>query len=110
MPDTDGTTYEPAHDRKRLVTLRDRILSLMMDGAWRTLEDIRGRCGGSETGCSAKLRDLRKEAHGGHTVDARRRGLRSAGIWEYRLAPPLPAVPETGQQDLFDTEPRPRWW
>lgn len=38
----------------------------------------------SETGLSARIRDLRKEKHGGHTVDRRQRGGKGS-LWEFRL-------------------------
>jgi hypothetical protein len=57
----------------------------MSDGAWRTLEEIRSRVGGSEAAISARLRDLRKDKFGGHIVESRRRGDGSRGLWEYRL-------------------------
>lgn len=80
----DGSTYSPGHDAERLGTQLVRVLSLMADGQWRTLPEIQSRVGGSESGVSARLRDLRKERFGAHTVDRRRRGGRG-GVYEYRL-------------------------
>ena len=77
-----GKTYDPALDEERLTKLLGRVFELMRDGEWRTLAQIRERVGGSETGISAKLRDLRKARFGGYAVDARRA---DGGLWEYRL-------------------------
>jgi len=81
----DGTTYSPEHDEDRLGTLLQRVKALMSDGGWRTLSEIRAVTGGSESGISARLRDFRKEGHGGHSVERRRRGDPKQGVHEYRL-------------------------
>lgn len=82
----DGDTFEPNLDFSRLLTLMERVEALMSDGLWRTLEEIRSLCGGSEASVSARLRDLRKEKWGAHIVERRRRGEPKAGLWEYRVA------------------------
>ena len=51
----------------------------MGDQHWRTLHEIASWVGGSETGISARLRDLRKD---GYTVN-RRRVTGANGLWEY---------------------------
>lgn len=79
------TTLDYNLDGTRLRVLRNRILDLMLDGRWRTLAEIQARCGGAETGVSAKLRDLRKFEYGAYTVDRRRRGEPTSGLWEYRV-------------------------
>lgn len=81
----DGFTVAPEHDDQRLTGQLGRVRALMADGAWRTLGEIVAAAGGSEAGCSARLRDLRKRRHGAHTVERQRRGGPSAGIFEYRL-------------------------
>ena len=81
----EGQTYNPEHDGARLGTQLERVKGLMSDTLWRTLSEIRSQTGGSEAGISARLRDLRKEKFGGHTVLRRRRGAPSQGLWEYRL-------------------------
>jgi len=40
-PHFNGPDYVPKLDQKRLTTQKDRIKSLMLDGTWRTLSDIR---------------------------------------------------------------------
>ncbi len=60
------------------------------NGRWLTVPELAGRVrvrmGSliSETGLSARIRDLRKEKNGGHTVDKRPRGGRG-NLWEFRL-------------------------
>lgn len=81
-PDFDGATYEPPLDRQRLGTLFERVRTLMLDGAWRTLSDIQYQCGGSEASVSARLRDLRKEKFGAYNVERRRV---AGGLFAYRI-------------------------
>lgn len=81
-PRFDGATIEP-QDVPRLATALGRVLKLMSDGVWRTLATIASECETSEAGASARLRDLRKERFGRHTVERRRV---NGGLWEYRIA------------------------
>lgn len=81
IPKFDGVTIEP-QDVPRLATALGRVLTLMRDGEWRTLATIASECGTSEAGASARLRDLRKERFGSHTVERRRV---DGGLWEYRV-------------------------
>lgn len=81
----DGKTYEERHDGERLASQFERVFSLMKDGRWRTLEEIAATVHGSESGVSARLRDMRKPKFGGHTVERRARGDRERGLFEYRL-------------------------
>ena len=78
----DGKTYNPSRDYTRLKTQLEAVQELMADGRWRTLDTIKGLCGGSDASISARLRDLRKSKHGGLTVKSRHR---VRGIWEYRV-------------------------
>lgn len=59
---------------------RERVLSLMRDGQWRTLEEIAGQTSMSEPSASARLRDLRKDEFGGWRVEKR---LRDKDLYEY---------------------------
>ena len=77
-----GETYDPALDGDRLRAQLARVKRLMRDGHWRTLADIAVVARGSEAGVSARLRDLRKQKFGGHTVERRRL---FGGLHEYRL-------------------------
>jgi len=79
----DGATVDPAIDWERLNTLQGRVYRFMQDGQWRTLRSIADRCGGSEASVSARLRDLRKEKWGKHTVDRKRF---AGGLFFYRVA------------------------
>lgn len=83
----DGKTYEPKKDKKRLTGQAKRVFDLMRDGRWRTLSEIQNATGGSdsEAGISARLRDFRKAPWGSHTVNRRRRGEDTKGLFEYQL-------------------------
>lgn len=85
LPKFGGATYDPASDQKRLTGQLQRVFEAMRGGQWMTLGEIQAIAGGSEAGVSARIRDFRKVAFGGHTVDRRRRGEASRGIWEYKL-------------------------
>lgn len=78
-------TLEAALDMERIGRLLDRVRNLMLDGRWRTIPEICDEVGGSETGVSARLRDLRKPAHGAFRVEYRRRGEAGRGLFEYRV-------------------------
>ena len=79
----DGETFEATKDEKRLNHQAEIVWNLMRDGEWRTLQEISARTKAPEASVSARLRDLRKEDFGGHTV-ARRR-CAAGGTYEYRL-------------------------
>jgi hypothetical protein len=83
----DGATYDPEHDQERLSTQLERVKAVGMTGYF-TLAELKERCGGSEAGISARLRDLRKTRFGGYVVDPQRRDDPKDGIWEYRVYPP----------------------
>lgn len=85
-PDHDGATFDRGLDLDRLNAQTRRVYDLMRDGTWRTLREIAAATGDPEASVSARLRDLRKAAFGGFTVERRRRGEPKAGIWEYRLS------------------------
>jgi len=76
--DFSGRTYEPAFDRERLNAQQKRVFSLMADGQWRTLDEIRTVTKDPEASISARLRDLRNKY--GLTVDRRRRGDPKQGL------------------------------
>ena len=78
----DGKTYKPSRDYTRLKTQLEAVHELMTDGRWRTLDTIKGLCGGSDASVSARLRDLRKPKYGSLVVERRHR---IGGIWEYRV-------------------------
>ena len=70
-----------ADDCARLEGQTLRIYRLMIDGTWRTLEEIQRATGDPQASISAQLRHLRKPRFGGNIVDKQRRGNQ----WEYRL-------------------------
>jgi hypothetical protein len=82
----DGVTIVPEFDRIRLGKQLRRVLQCLLIGDWLTLAEIRHRTRDPEASISARIRDLRKPKFGGHTIDRRRRGEPSDGLWEYRLA------------------------
>ncbi len=87
----DGVTYEAKFDSSRLRGEMARVYAIIKDHQWYTLHEIafgifhRFDKDDSEPGISARLRDLRKPKFGSHTVNRRRRGEASRGIWEYQL-------------------------
>ncbi len=94
----DGETFDAQKDGARLKTQLHRVRHLMVDGSWRTLEEIRQNLEApysSVPAISARLRDLRKEKHGGWEVLSRRR---TKGLWEYQVRKPEPPA---GQLELF---------
>lgn len=88
MPfDFDGKTYEPKHDQVRLTGQMLRVWNTILDGQWRTLQEMTGASGDSTQSISARLRDLRKVRFGSHIIERRRRGNPKDGIFEYRMKP-----------------------
>lgn len=82
-----GPRYEPTKEGTPMVagtSIRERVFNLMSDGRWRSLEDIQAKTGGTLPSVSARLRDLRKDEFGGHTVERRRK---TDSIYVYRLIP-----------------------
>lgn len=85
-PRFHGATFDRELDGPRLERQLDRVREYLRDGQWRTLAEIRAAAGGSEASVSARLRDLRKPAFGGHTVERQRvPGQETSGLWRYRL-------------------------
>lgn len=75
-----GKTFSEKDDGKRLERQLDRVRTLMNDGVWRTLSEIKSEVPGSETALSARLRDLRNKEK--RTIQRERV---SAGLWKYRM-------------------------
>lgn len=78
----DGKTYDHQRDSSRLGEQMRAVFELMKDGKERTLLEISHGTGAPESSVSARLRDLRKQRFGGHTVH--RQYIRS-GLFSYRL-------------------------
>lgn len=81
----DGHVYDPAMDNNRLTKQLGRVYSLMVDGQWRTLQEIAAFTHDPEASVSAQLRHLRKPRFGSYTIKRRPRGDRSVGLFEYQL-------------------------
>ena len=78
----DGETYDHPRDSSRLGDQMKAVFELMKDGKERTLKEIADGTGSPESSVSARLRDLRKERFGGHTVE---RQYIARGLFSYRL-------------------------
>lgn len=78
----DGVTYDRKQDSKRLLSLLDRVKSIMLSGNWRTLKESKDETGGTESSVSARLRDLRKGKFGGYKIERKRI---IGGLHAYRL-------------------------
>ena len=81
-PDFDGETYERERDHARLTSQLQRVQDVLVDGAWRTLDEIAIRTGAPAASVSARLRDLRKQKFGGHVIE---RKYLARGLFEYRM-------------------------
>lgn len=79
----DGETVR-AVDIPRLAGQIAKVFALMRDGKFRTLTQIARACGCLETSAGARLRDLRKERFGSHTVVSRQVSG-TALLFEYQL-------------------------
>lgn len=77
--------YEPDYDNVRLTGQIRRVVKVMINGEWRTLDEIATATGDPHASISAQLRHLRKERFGSHVVLKRARGNRAVGLWEYSL-------------------------
>jgi len=82
------STLDPKLDGERLDRQLDKVRALMLDGEWRTLDDIsyhwavRGFYF-STPSISARLRELRKS---GFIVDRKRIGAPERGLFAYRVS------------------------
>ena len=81
-PMFDGESFDKVQDQARLMSQLARVRAFLSDGQWHTLYDVHRVCGGSESGCSARIRDLKKDRFGGLIIEKRRQ---SAGVWLYRM-------------------------
>jgi len=84
----NGPDYEPEFDQARLTGQIKRIYNLMIDGRWRTLQEIEQATRDPQSSISAQLRHLRKKRFGSHIIEKRRRGDRTNGLFEYKLLKP----------------------
>ncbi len=75
---------DPKIDFDRLQTQTAVIRYLMIDGVWRTLDEIEKITGYPQASISAQLRHLEKPRFGGHIKNKRRR-YEDKGVWEYQI-------------------------
>jgi predicted transcriptional regulator len=80
----EGAGVKTMDDHYRLLDQIDAIKALMIDGEWRTLQDIAKVTRYPTASISAQLRNLRKIGFGSHKVD-KRRTSKTGGTWIYRL-------------------------
>ncbi len=85
LPHFNGSDYVAEHDHARLSLQHERIRDLMLDGEWRTLDEIATATGDPAASISAQLRHLRKPRFGSWVVEKRIRRDRKAGLYEYQL-------------------------
>lgn len=85
----DGQTYDPQADQARLSRQLQGVKDALWSGQWMTFADIKATgVQGTESGISARIRDLRKERFGAFKVERRARGDRETGLFEYQLCRP----------------------
>jgi hypothetical protein len=84
MSHFNGPDYEHERDNTRLTAQLDRVRDLMLDNAWRTLEQIEQATGDPQASISAQLRHLRKARFGGYTVNKEYLG---DGLYLYQVVP-----------------------
>ena len=87
-----GADYHVERDQARLSTQLERVKDAMIDGQWRSLDQIADLAQAPQTSVSAQLRNLRKPEFGSWLVD--RRHI-DRGLYEYRLRAQT-------QADLFE--------
>lgn len=86
MPKFNGPEYKTTDDHKRLTKQHERIRDLMLDGEWRTLDEIASATKDPVASISAQLRHLRKDRFGAYNIERRARADRRNGLFEYRIA------------------------
>lgn len=84
-PHFDGSSYEPERDHSRLAGQLADVRDCLRDGQWWGLHDIQHATGHPQASISARIRDLRKERNGAHTIE---RKYVVDGLWVYRLLLP----------------------
>lgn len=84
----DGSDYVDSIDRKRLAGQILRVHDAMIDGRWRTVNEIHAITGDPHASISAQLRHLRKPKFGKYLVAKRPRGKREDGLYEYQVLKP----------------------
>lgn len=80
LPDMEIPGEHTKGDRKRLLSLQERVERCMSDGAWRTLQELSDATGGLPTSVYQRLSQAQNS--GRWKKEKRRRG---PGLYEYRL-------------------------
>ncbi len=83
-PRFDGHAYVAGRDQQRLNCQLQRVLAVVIDGEWRTIEQISRLARAPENSASAQLRNLRKPRFGGYLVEKEHAG---GGLFRYRVLP-----------------------
>jgi len=65
----DGKTYRAGYDYERLANALQKVLWIMLDGEWHSLDELRRRVSSS---ADSRLRDLRKQKFGAFEIQAAR--------------------------------------
>jgi hypothetical protein len=100
-PSIDGNTFNQERDGQRLGRLSEAVYDLMLDGKWRTFQEIQAVTGGSIPSISARLRDFRKARWGRQEVE-RQAVPNRPGLFRYRLLLKSPA-PSADSSDTAET-------
>ena len=87
LPPPDVNPVAPAGiemngDVVRLNKQQARVWAILKDEQWHTLYELAEWCGVPPQSVSARIRDLRKDKYGGHTVERESLGR---GLFRYRL-------------------------
>lgn len=80
-----GSDYDIDLDKLRLSGQVKRIRDLMIDGKFRSLGEIEKITSDPQASISAQLRNLRKSSFGSYTVNKKRVGKGTTGLFEYQL-------------------------
>jgi hypothetical protein len=89
QPRFNGPDYVPELDQSRLGLQHETIRDLMLDGSWRSLNEIESITGYPAASISAQLRHLRKERFGSYVVLKKRAGEETRGLFVYQVLPPV---------------------
>ena len=96
----DGDDYNHERDSARLTGQIKRVYDFMLDGAWKTLDEISDATGDPHSSVSAQLRNLRKKRFGGHNIERKYMG---GGLYSYRLEQGPPPLQSTTTDKEIDS-------
>ena len=77
-----GQTYLPKRDGARLSHQLSAVKRIVLDGQWRTDQQIADMIGAPHASIGARRRDLKKAKFGGFRVESRHVGN---GLYKYRV-------------------------